>query len=184
MKRKNKNNVMLLILLSFFALTTAQLVNAENEQSVQSIIEQVQEHNLREEDVREELKTLSLNELESANEYLSNKPDITMIEQQVLTLTEDLLTGGNSVGYVDQESLQTSDIKETMYDVAKYSGNQELTYLFAKVGAVMLTIGIVLMSIGAKTNRIGDPSFVFMLGLAFIIVGLCAVSGLVIQHIL
>ena len=68
MKRKIKVNVMLLIVLSFFAVTTAQPVNAENEQSVQSIIEQVQEHNLREEEVQEELEQLPISELKDIQE--------------------------------------------------------------------------------------------------------------------
>ena len=70
MERKIKVNVMLLTVLSFFALTTVQPVNAENEQSVQSIIEQVQEYNLREEDVQEELEQLSISELKEVQEYL------------------------------------------------------------------------------------------------------------------
>lgn len=114
MKRKIKVNVMLLIVLSFFALTTVQSVNAENEQSVQSIIERVQEHNLQEEDVQEELEQLSISELKEVQEYLANKYDITMIEKQVLNLTQDLLGEGSSVGYVVQESLQTSDRKEAL----------------------------------------------------------------------
>lgn len=183
MKNKFNFKVVLLTMLSMFTLMI-QPVNAENEQSVQSIIEQVQEHNLREEDVQEELEKLSISELKDVQEYLANKHDVTMIEKQVLNLTQDLLGEGSSVGYVAQESLQTSDRKETMYDVAKYAGNQEITYWFAIGGAVMLTLGFVLMSIGAKTNRIGDPSFVFMLGIAFIIVGLFAVAGLVIAHTL
>ena len=105
---------MLLIVLSFFALTTVQPVNAENEQSVQSIIEQVQEHNLREEDVQEELEQLSMSELKDIQEYLANKHDVTMIEKQVLNLTQELLGEGSSVGYVAQESLQTSDRKEAL----------------------------------------------------------------------
>ena len=91
-----------------------QPVNAENEQSVQSIIEQVQEHNLREEDVQEELEQLSISELKEIQEYLANKHDVTMIEKQVLNLTQDLLGEGSSVGYVAQESLQTSDRKEAL----------------------------------------------------------------------
>lgn len=73
MKRKNKINVMLLIVLSFFALTTVQLVNAQNGEQIENIVEQIQEHNEREEDIREELKNLSLNELESVDDYLSSK---------------------------------------------------------------------------------------------------------------
>ena len=114
MKRKNKNNVMLLIALSFFALTTVQPVNAEDEQSVESIIEQIQEHNEREEDIREELKNLSLNELESVDEYLSSKPDITMDENQILTFTQELLSNGSSVNYVAQENLKKAERKETL----------------------------------------------------------------------
>ena len=106
MERKIKVNVMLLTVLSFFALTTVQPVNAENEQSVQSIIEQVQEHNLREEDVQEELEQLSMSELKEVQEYLTSKHDVTMIEKQVLNLTEDLLAEGSSVA---QESLNTDD---------------------------------------------------------------------------
>lgn len=114
MKRKIKASVMLLIVLSFFALTTAQPVNAESEQSVQSIIEQVQEHNLREEDVQKELEQLSISELKEVQEYLANKHDVTMIEKQVLNLTQDLLGEGSSVGYVAQESLNTAEIKEAL----------------------------------------------------------------------
>ena len=114
MERKIKVNVMLLTVLSFFALTTVQPVNAESEQSVQSIIEQVQEHNLREEDVQEELEQLSISELKEIQEYLANKYDITMIEKQVLNLTQELLGEGSSVGYVVQESLNTAEIKETL----------------------------------------------------------------------
>ena len=114
MKRKIKVNVMLLIGLSFLALTMVQPVNAEDEQSVQSIIEQVQEHNLREEDVQEELEQLSMSELKDIQEYLANKHDVTMIEKQVLNLTQELLGEGSSVGYVAQESLQTSDRKEAL----------------------------------------------------------------------
>lgn len=114
MKRKIKVNVMLLIVLSFFALTTVQPVNAESEQSVQSIIEQVQKHNLREEDVQEELEQLSISELKEIQEYLANKHDVTMIEKQVLNLTQDLLGEGSSVGYVAQESLNTAERKEVL----------------------------------------------------------------------
>ena len=114
MKRKIKVNVMLLIGLSLLGLTIVQPVNAENEQSVQSIIERVQEHNLREEDVQEELEQLSISELKEVQEYLANKYDITMIEKQVLNLTQELLGEGSSVGYVAQESLQTSDRKEAL----------------------------------------------------------------------
>ena len=121
MKRKNKINVMLLIVLSFFALTTVQPVNAEDEQSVESIIEQIQEHNEREEDIREELKNLSLNELESVDEYLSSKPDITMNEKQILTLTQDLLSNGSSVNYVVQENLNTAERKEELRSEAQKS---------------------------------------------------------------
>lgn len=109
MKIKNKNNVMLLIALSFFALTTVQPVNAQNGEQIENIVEQIQEHNEREEDIREELKNLSLNELESVDEYLSSKPDITMDENQILTLTQDLLAEGSSVNYVAQENLNTVD---------------------------------------------------------------------------
>ena len=109
MKRKIKVNVMLLIGLSFLALTIVQPVNAENEQSVQSIIERVQEHNLQEEDVQEELEQLSMSELKDAQEYLTNKHDVTMIEKQVLNLTQDLLSNGSSVNHVSQENLNTAD---------------------------------------------------------------------------
>ena len=109
MKRKIKVNVMLLIGLSLLALTIVQPVNAENEQSVQSIIEQVQEHNLREEDVQEELEQLSISELKEIQEYLANKHDVTMIEKQVLNLTQDLLSNGSSVNHVSQENLNTAD---------------------------------------------------------------------------
>ena len=108
MKNKFKVKVVLLTMLSIFTLMT-QPVNAEDEQSVQSIIEQVQEHNLREEDVQEELEQLSMSELKEVQEYLTNKHDVTMIEKQVLNLTEDLLAGGSSVNYVAQESLNTAD---------------------------------------------------------------------------
>ena len=37
-----------------------------------------------------------------------------MIEKQVLNLTQELLGEGSSVGYVAQESLQTSDRKEAL----------------------------------------------------------------------
>ena len=109
MKRKIKVNVMLLIGLSFLALTIVQPVNAENEQSVQSIIERVQEHNLQEEDVQEELEQLSMSELKAVQEYLTNKHDVTMIEKQVLNLTQDLLSNGSSVNHVSQENLNTAD---------------------------------------------------------------------------
>lgn len=113
MKNKFNFKVVLLTMLSIFTLM-AQPVNAESEQSVQSIIEQVQEHNLREEDVQEELEQLSMSELKDVQEYLSNKHDVTMIEKQVLNLTQDLLAGGNSVGYVAQESLQTSNERDEL----------------------------------------------------------------------
>ena len=105
MKNKFKVKVVLLTMLSIFTLMT-QPVNAEDEQSVQSIIEQVQEHNLREEDVQEELEQLSMSELKEVQEYLTSKHDVTMIEKQVLNLTEDLLAEGSSVA---QESLNTDD---------------------------------------------------------------------------
>ena len=113
MKNKFNFKVVLLTMLSMFTLMI-QPVNAENEQSVQSIIEQVQEHNLREEDVQEELEQLSISELKDIQEYLANKHDVTMIEKQVLNLTQELLGEGSSVGYVAQESLQTSDRKEAL----------------------------------------------------------------------
>ena len=113
MKNKFKVKVVLLTMLSMFTLMI-QPVNAENEQSVQSIIEQVQEYNLREEDVQEELEQLSISELKEVQEYLANKHDITMIEKQVLNLTQDLLGEGSSVGYVAQESLQTAERKEAL----------------------------------------------------------------------
>ena len=105
MKNKFKVKVVLLTMLSIFTLMT-QPVNAEDEQSVQSIIEQVQEHNLREKDVQEELEQLSMSELKEVQEYLTSKHDVTMIEKQVLNLTEDLLAEGSSVA---QESLNTDD---------------------------------------------------------------------------
>ena len=111
---KIKVNVMLLIVLSFFALATAQPVNAEEEQSVQSIIEQVQEHNLREEEVQEELEQLPISELKDIQEYLANKHDVTMIENQVLNLTQELLSNGDSVKYVAQENLNAAERKEEL----------------------------------------------------------------------
>ena len=113
MKNKFKVKVVLLTMLSMFTLMI-QPVNAKNEQSVQSIIEQVQEYNLREEDVQEELEQLSISELKEVQEYLANKHDITMIEKQVLNLTQELLGEGSSVGYVAQESLQTAERKEAL----------------------------------------------------------------------
>lgn len=121
MKRKNKINVMLFFVLSFFALTTAQLVNAQNGEQIENIVEQIQEHNEREEDIREELKNLSLNELESVYEYLSSKPDITMDENQILTLTQELLSNGSSVNYVVQENLKKAERKEELRSEAKES---------------------------------------------------------------
>lgn len=113
MKNKFKVKVVLLAMLSMFTLMIHP-VNAENEQSVQSIIEQVQEYNLREEDVQEELEELSISELKEVQEYLASKHDITMIEKQVLNLTQELLGEGSSVGYVAQESLQTAERKEAL----------------------------------------------------------------------
>lgn len=113
MKNKFKIKVVLLTMLSMFTLMI-QPVNAKNEQSVQSIIEQVQEHNLREEDVQEELEQLSISELKEVQEYLASKHDITMIEKQVLNLTQELLGEGSSVGYVAQESLQTAERKKAL----------------------------------------------------------------------
>lgn len=121
MKRKNKINVMLLIVLSFFALTAVQLVNAQNGEQIENIVEQIQEHNEREEDIREELKNLSLNELESVDKYLSSKPDITMDENQILTLTQELLSNGSSVDYVIQENLNTAERKEGLRSEAQKS---------------------------------------------------------------
>ena len=121
MKRKRKINVMLLTVLSFFALTTVQLVNAQNGEQIENIVEQIQEHNEREEDIREELKNLSLNELESVDEYLSSKPDITMDENQILTLTQELLSNGSSVNYVVQENFNTAERKEELRSEAQKS---------------------------------------------------------------
>lgn len=123
MKKSMSFKVLLLSFVTMF-LMSAPLANAQNEEvngTVETIIENIQEHNEREEDIREELKALSLNELESVDEYLSSKPDITMDENQILTLTQDLLSNGSSVNYVVQESLNTADRKDELRSEAQES---------------------------------------------------------------
>lgn len=123
MKKSMSFKILLLSFVTMF-LMSAPLANAQNEEvngTVETILENIQEHNLREDDVLEELKGLTVNELENVDEYLSSKPDITMNENQILTLTQELLSNGNSVNYVIQENLNTAKRKEELRSEAQES---------------------------------------------------------------
>lgn len=106
------------------ALSTIQTVNAQEdgdkqETSVEMILEDIKELNMKEDEVRQEIGNLTINELNSIKDYLEEKPDITVKEQQVLEITYELNYGDNKFRRVEQDTINGKEERDASRRDAK-----------------------------------------------------------------
>ena len=87
-------------------------VNAQDESSVQRVIDEIQQVAKTGEEIEEELRELSVNQVEEIDNYLRNKSGVTAEEELILSKT------GRMVGIVSRLDNTVIEIKE--------SGKQEL----------------------------------------------------------
>lgn len=113
MKKHNIRRVIPIImaLSIMIALPTIQTVNAQEdgdkqETSVEMILEDIKGLNMKEDEVRQEIGSLTVNEMNSMKDYLEEKPDITVREQQVLEIIYEVTYGDNKFKRVEQDTIK------------------------------------------------------------------------------
>ena len=97
-------------------IVTSTPVNAETESDVEStvemILEDIKELDMQEDEVRQEIGNLTVNEMNTIREYLEEKPDITLLEQQVLEITNEVIYGDNKFRRVEQDTLMDKEERD------------------------------------------------------------------------
>ena len=106
------------------ALPTIQTVNAQEdgdkqETSVEMILEDIKGLNMKEDEVRQEIGSLTVNEMNSIKDYLEEKPDITVREQQVLEIIYEVTYGDNKFIRVEQDTIKGKDERDASIRDAK-----------------------------------------------------------------
>lgn len=121
-------------------------VNAQDESSVQRVIDEIQQVAKTEEEIEEELRELSVNQVEEIDIYLRNKTGITLEEELILSRTENMVGIGarldNTVAEVKESEKQeiqdkeqvtdyvasmTRDEKMDIYSILKFKSSKERT---------------------------------------------------------
>ena len=96
-------------------------VNAQDESSVQRVIDEIQQVAKTEEEIEEELRELSVNQVEEIDIYLRNKTGITLEEELILSRTENMVGIGarldNTVAEVKESEKQELQDKEQVTDM-------------------------------------------------------------------
>ena len=95
-------------------------VNAQDESSVQRVIDEIQQVAKTGEEIEEELRELSVNQVEEIDIYLRNKTGITLEEELILSRTENMVGIGarldNTVAEVKESEKQELQDKEQVTD--------------------------------------------------------------------
>ena len=121
-------------------------VNAQDESSVQRVIDEIQQVAKTEEEIEKELRELSVNQVEEIDIYLRNKTGITLEEELILSRTENMVGIGarldNTVAEVKESEKQeiqdkeqvtdyvasmTRDEKMDIYSILKFKSSKERT---------------------------------------------------------
>lgn len=97
-------------------------VHAFEETSVQGVLDEIQKVAETEEEVREEILDLSVNELNEIDAYLKGKPDITMGEKVILETVKDVMYSGDSLEYAIQDNIQEIELENSLKEEAKEIG--------------------------------------------------------------
>ena len=114
----------IMVLSIMIALPTIQTVNAQEdgdkqETSVEMILEDIKGLNMKEDEVRQEIGSLTVNEMNSIKDYLEEKPDITVREQQVLEIIYEVTYGDNKFIRVEQDTIKGKDERDASIRDAK-----------------------------------------------------------------
>lgn len=94
-------------------------VNAQEFATVQEVLDEIQLVAETEEEVKEEILELSVNDLNEIDLYLSGKPDITMGEKVILETVKDVMYGGDRLEYALQDNLQGIEYRNSLEEDAK-----------------------------------------------------------------
>ena len=121
-------------------------VNAQDESSVQRVIDEIQQVAKTGEEIEEELRELSVNQVEEIDNYLRNKSGVTAEEELILTKTDRMVGIGsrldNTVIEIKESGKQelqdkeqvtdyvasmTKDEKKDIYNILAFKSRKERT---------------------------------------------------------
>lgn len=94
-------------------------VKAEEVETVQGVLNEIQQVAETKEEITKEVNKLTINELNSIRDYLEEKPDITVKEQQVLEITYEVTYGDNKFRRVEQDTIKGKEERDASIRDAK-----------------------------------------------------------------
>ena len=128
---KNKLFGFMIVLMMF--LGTSSDVYAQEDYSVQSILDEIEQLADTKDEVNEEVKELTVSELEKIDEYLINKQDITISEETILESVQSILYGENTLESTINRNIkygeELKDSEKEIQDLMRNLSEEELNSL-------------------------------------------------------
>lgn len=121
-----------MIVLMMF-LGTSSDVHAQEDYSVQSILDEIEQLANTKDEVNEEVKELTVSELEKIDEYLINKQNITISEETILESVQSILYGENTLESTINRNIkygeELKDSEKEIQDLMRNLSEEELNSL-------------------------------------------------------
>lgn len=128
---KNKLFGFMIVLIMFLGASSD--VHAQEDYSVQSILDEIEQLADTKDEVNEEVKELTVSELEKIDEYLTNKQNITISEETILESVQSILYGENTLESTINRNIkygeELKDSEKEIQDLMRSLSKEELNSL-------------------------------------------------------
>lgn len=128
---KNKLFGFMIVLMMFLGASSD--VYAQEDYSVQSILDEIEQLADTKDEVNEEVKELTVSELEKIDEYLINKQNITISEETILESVQSILYGENTLESTINRNIkygeELKDSEKEIQDLMRNLSEEELNSL-------------------------------------------------------